>query len=76
MEGSINITKFNILLTLFKVLAEERLLVEGGFPSQDAGCATRVDPTDEGVSGDEGVMSCRGGNPEVAVLSPGVGTLN
>ena len=32
MEGSVNVTKFVILSTLFGVLTEERLLVEGGRP--------------------------------------------
>ena len=41
-ECSINITIFIILSTLLGVLAEERLLVEGGCPRRDGRRATEV----------------------------------
>ena len=74
--GSVNVTTFVILLTLFGVLAEERLLVEGGCPYLNAGCTTCVGWADEGVSGDEGVLCCCEDDPKVAVLDPATGTLD
>ena len=37
-----------VLLTLFDVLADERLIVEGGFPRQDGGRTTKVSRVDKG----------------------------
>ena len=75
-EGSINVATFVVFSTLFGVLAEERVLVEGGCPRQDSGCATRVGQADEWVSGDEGVLCGRKYKPEVAVLASTTGTLD
>ena len=45
-EGSVNVNTLIVLLMLFGVLAEERLLVEGVFPRRDLGCATGVGQVD------------------------------
>ena len=65
-----------VLSTLFGVLAEERLLVKGGCPRWDVGCATGVGRADEWVSVYKGVLSCCQENPKVAVLPLTMGTLN
>ena len=57
-EVSVNVTKFVVFSTLFGVLAEEHLLVKGGCPFRDDGCATWVGKADEWVYGDEGVLCC------------------
>ena len=75
-EGSVNFTTFIVLSTLFGVLAEELLLVEGVCTLRDVGCATGVGQADEWVSGDKGVLSCCQDEPEVAVLAPAAGTLD
>ena len=67
---------FIALLTLFSVLVEERLLVEGVFPRQKMGCATRVGRENEWVSEDKGILSRCQDEPEVAVLAPAAGTLD
>ena len=46
-EGSADVTTLVVLSNLFGVLAEERLIVEGGRPHQDVGCATGVGRADE-----------------------------
>ena len=74
-EDSVNVTTFVVFLTLFGVLVDNRLLVKGGFPCRDAGCETWVGRSDEGVSGDEGVLCCCEEDPEVVVLDPTAGTL-
>ena len=76
MEGSVNVTTFVILLTLFAMLAEDRLLVKGGCPCRDAGCATWVSRADEWVSRDKGVLCSFKEKPEVAFLAPAAGTLD
>ena len=76
LEGSKDVTIFVVLSTQFNVLAEERLLVEGGCPWQDVGCVTGVGQTDEWVSVEKGVLSCLQDNPEVAVLALAVRTLD
>ena len=58
------------------MLPEERLLVEGGCPLRDDGCATGFGRADEWVSGDEGVLSCCKDKPKMAVLASTSGTLN
>ena len=75
-EGIVGVTTFVILLALFGMLAEERLLVKWGFPRRDVGCATGVVRADEWVSGEEVVLSCRQDKLEVAVLAPAAGTLD
>ena len=75
-RGSVDVTTFVILSTLFGMLTEERLLIEGGCPCQDVGCATGVGQADERVLGYEGVLGCRQDKTEVAVLAPAVGTLD
>ena len=61
---------------LFGVLAEERLIVEGGFPLQDMGCATGVGRANGWVSVEKGVLSRRQADPEVAVLAPAEGNID
>ena len=61
---------------LFGMLAEERLLIEGGFPCRDVGCAAGVGRSEERVSGDEGVLGCCQDKTEVAVLATSAGTLD
>ena len=46
LEGSVDVTTFFVLFTLFGVLEEERLLVEGGCSRWDVGCVTGVDRAD------------------------------
>ena len=75
-EVSVNVTPFVVLLTLFGVLTGERLLVKGGCPLQDAGCATGFGRAYEWVSGDKGVLSSHKDDPKVAVLDPAAGNLN
>ena len=75
-EGSINVITFVVLSTLFGVLAEERLLIEGVFPHQGVGCATGVGQADEWVLGDKGVMSLFQDDPKVAYLALAVKTLD
>ena len=75
-EGSVNVTTFIVFSKLFSVLAEERLLVEGGSPLRDYGCATGFGQENEWLSGDEDVVISRKDNPEVAVLAPAAGTLD
>ena len=75
-EVTADVTTFLALLTLFGVLAEERLLVEGGSPLRDSGCATGFGQENEWLSGDEDVVISRKDNPEVAVLAPAAGTLD
>ena len=76
VEGRVNVTTFVVLSTLFGVLAEERLLVKEGCPLRDAGCATWIGWSDEGISGDKSVICCREDEPGVAVLAPTMGTLD
>ena len=75
-EVTADVTTFLALLTLFGVLAEERLLVEGYCPRRDVGCATRFGRADEWVLGDKGVLSRHQDKTEVAVLAPAAETLN
>ena len=75
-EGSINVTAFVVLLTLFGMLADERLLVERGCPCQDTGCETGISNMDEWVLGDEELLSSCKDNNKVAVLAPATGTLD
>ena len=75
-EGSVNVATFVVLSTLFSMLAEERVLVEGSCLLWDAGCATWVGRADEGVFGDKGILCCREDDPEAAVLSPTAGNLD
>ena len=76
MEDSVNVMKFVIFSTLSYLLIEKCLLVEGGCPRQDAGCATWVSKADGCVYGDKGVLCQRKDKPEVAVLDPATGTLD
>ena len=69
-ESSVNVKTFFVLSTLFGVLEEERLLVEGGCPRRDVGCATGASWADKWVSGGKGVLSSRQDKPKVAVLGP------
>ena len=75
-EDSVNITTSVVLSTLFGILAEECLLVRGGCPRWDAGCATGVGRVYYWVSVDEGVFFSRKDEPKVAVLAPSTGTLD
>ena len=75
-ECSINITIFIILSTLLGVLAEERLLVEGGCPRRDGRRATEVGRAYEGDLADNGVLSHCQDEPEMAVLAPTAGTID
>ena len=76
MEGRINVTTFVVLSTMFSVLTKEHLLVKGGCPHRDVGCATGVGLSNKWDSGDEGILIRRQDDPEVAVLAPSTGTLN
>ena len=75
-KGSVNVTTFVVFSMLFSVLTEKRLLLEGGCPRRDSGCATWVGWADEWVSGDEGVLCLYKYDPEVAILAPALGTIN
>ena len=75
-EGSVNVASFVLLSTLFGVLVEEQLLVEGVCPCWDYVCVIGVGWADEWVLGDEGVLSSRKDNTEVAVLALDAGTLD
>ena len=66
---------FSVLLTLFGVLAEERLLVGGYFSRRDGWRATRVVQEDEGDLADSGILSRLQDEPDVAILVPAAGTL-
>ena len=76
LEGSVVVMTFVVLSTLFGVLVEEQLLVEGVCPCWDYVCVIGVGWADEWVLGDEGVLSSRKDNTEVAVLAPAAGTLD
>ena len=58
------------------MILEERILVEGGYPRWDAGCVNWFGWADEWVSGDEGILSSRQDETEVAVLAPAAGPLD
>ena len=58
------------------MLAEERLLVEGGCLRRDIGCATGVGRADEWGLGDKGVLSRCQDELDMAVLAPDAGTLD
>ena len=74
-EGSVNVTTFFVLSTLFGVLAKERLLVEGGFTRRDGGRSNGVGRADKWGLSDDGILSCHQEDPEVAVLDLAAGTL-
>ena len=58
------------------MIAEERLLAEGGCPRQDVWCETGFGQADEWELGDEGILGCCQDKPEVAVMAPSAGNLN
>ena len=76
LEGSVNVTTFFVLSTLFGVLTVDRLLVEGSCQRRYVGCTTGVGWADEWVSGEKDVLSCRQDDPKVDVLAPAAGTLD
>ena len=67
---------FVVLSTLFGIIVEERLLVEGGHQQRDVGCTNGVGRWDEWDLGDKGVLSHCQDEPKVAVLNPTTGTLD
>ena len=75
-EGSVDVTTLIVLLTLFGVLVEESLLVRGGCPFRDVGCATGIGWADERVSGDKGILGRRQDDTDVAVLASTAWTLD
>ena len=75
-EGSVDVTTFVILSTLFSVLTEESLLLKQGCPCQDVCCATGVSRAYEWVLGDEGILGRCQDETKVAVLGPVAGTIN
>ena len=76
MYGSVDVTTFVALSTLFGMITEDCLLVKGGCPQWDVGRATGVGRADKWESGYKGVLSCRQENPKVAVLPLATGTLD
>ena len=61
---------------LFVVLAENRLIFEGGHSQRDVECATRVGWADEWDLADKGVLSRCQDEPQVAVMAPATGTID
>ena len=76
LDGSVDVTTVVALSTLFGMLTEDCLLVEGGCTHRDVGCATGVGQLEKWESGYKGVLSRRQENPKVAVLPLTMGTLN
>ena len=76
MECSVDVTTFFVLLTLFSVLTDERLISKGGCPHQDVGCETIIGREEEWNLTDKGILSCNQDDPNVAVLDPAIGTLD
>ena len=73
---SVDITTLFVLLAMFCVLADERLLVKGGCPLQDGGRSTGISHTDEGYLTDERVLCHCQNDPKVAVMEPSTGNLD
>ena len=64
------------MLTLFRMLLDEVLLVEGGCPLQNDGRLTGVGWSDEGDLSEKRILRHCQDEPNVNVLAPCVGTLN
>ena len=58
------------------MLADERLLVKGGFPLQDGGRSTGISHTDEGYLTDERVFCHCQDKPKVDGIAPSTGILD
>ena len=65
-----------VLLTLFGVIVDERLLVKGGCTHRDGGSLNGVGWAYEGELNDEHRLCRCQDEPELSVLDPSKGTIN
>ena len=75
-EVSVDVITLILLLTLFHVIYDGLLLVEGVCSHQDGGFLTGVGQAEEGDLVDEKILCCRQDKPEVAVMDPSGGALD
>ena len=66
----------DLIYTLFGVLAEKRLLVEGGCPRWDVGYVNVVRWAEELVLGDECILSHHQDKSKVDIMVPAAGNLD